>query len=261
MMKFEIEIQDENLTQKGIRAIIDFYRSLAVSELALPEALGFATGIDSPFLNVLFDLRTNIANSKQLIDKANEFFDQYQIPWGWFITPARKENDLEQYGFALLEEAPAMYFSLLNALPTFKSSEIVIEEVDKNSTLEQWIDPINEAFEAKEGDDSYRQLNETALKNYSNKFRHYVAYYQGSLGGAATLFLADEAVMLHNLGVKKDFKNKGIGTALTLHMMEVAKKLGYQDCFLDSSEEAFNLYKKLEFKTYNSTLIYSKINK
>ena len=57
--------------------------------------------------------------------------------------------------------------------------------------------------------------------------------------------------MLHNLATKKEFLKKGFGTLLTRYMMLQAKKLGYQHCFLEASEGAFNLYKRIGFKIYS----------
>lgn len=89
--------------------------------------------------------------------------------------------------------------------------------------------------------------------------RHFVAYYQNHIAAAGTFFISDHSVMLHNLATKTIFTRKGIGTALTLYMMEQAKKLGFQHCFLDSSEDGFNLYRKIGFKVYSTTQIYSKL--
>lgn len=62
--------------------------------------------------------------------------------------------------------------------------------------------------------------------------------------------------MIHNVATKTDFKKRGLGTTLTLHMMRIAKDMGFKHCCLDSSEEAFSLYNKIGFKVYCTTLIY-----
>lgn len=46
-----------NITQKGISSIIDFYDILSIDKYETDEAQAFVTGIDSPFLNALFDCR------------------------------------------------------------------------------------------------------------------------------------------------------------------------------------------------------------
>jgi ribosomal protein S18 acetylase RimI-like enzyme len=258
MNKINIDLYDEIITQIGINSIIDFYRTIAIDERKFSDAIAFVTGIDSPFLNVLFDLRKERQNSLALIETATSFFSLHEVPWGWFITPASAKNDLIQQGFSLLEEAPAMYFNLLESLPHTKSDFITIQEVNDKNDLSIWIQPINEGFQSEEGDDSYRKLNADLMKKGEKKLRHFIAYYKGKIAAASTLFQSHDTVMLHNLATKADFRKCGIGTALTLYMMEQAKMMGFKHCFLDSSEEAFNLYRKIGFKVYCTTLIYEK---
>lgn len=254
----KIEIHDENILLKGINSITDFYHTLAINEQPFSQGITFATGVDSPFLNVFFDFRLEKNNSTELVEQVTKFFNKYDSPWAWFMVPADDENDLIDQGFILLEEAPAMYFDLSRKIPDMKSHLITIHELHQDNDLSLWIQPINEGFGAKEGDDDYRKLNADLLNRGEKKLKHYIAYYNNKLAAAGTLFLSKDAVMIHNVATKTEFKNLGLGTTLTLHMMEEAKKCNYQHCFLDSSHEAFNLYKKIGFNVYCTTLIYGK---
>jgi N-acetylglutamate synthase-like GNAT family acetyltransferase len=258
MKKYPIEMKNKIVSLEGLNSIIDFYRTIATTECQFPEAIAFATGVNSPFLNVLFDLRLNKTSSSKLSEAVTSFFNEYQVPWGWYITPADNKNDLLQLEFALVEEAPAMYFDLLNPLPAMKSEFITVQELSDTDDLTSWIQPINEGFKAAEGDDTYRQLNANILRKAHGRLRHFVAYYKDQLATAGTLFMSGNAVMIHNVATKSNFLKCGLGTTLTLHMMQEAKDSGFQHCFLDSSSEAFQLYKKIGFQVYATTLIYSK---
>lgn len=187
MNKINIELYDDRITQKGVDSIIDFYHTIAINERKFSSAIAFATGIDSPFLNVIFDLRREKQNSSALIETATSFFNLHQAPWGWFITPASSKNDLAEQGFFLLEESPAMYFNLLELLPHAKSDFITIREIDDRDDLTTWIQPINEGFQSAEGDDSYRKLNADILHKGENKLRHFVAYYKNKKVYCTTL--------------------------------------------------------------------------
>ena len=256
MKKFSIELHNQTITKKGIAAIIDFYQTMSIDQLQHRDLLAFATGDNSPFLNVVIDTRPHREGSSDLIKPITDFFDKHHVPWGWFVVPGSHENDLLQQGFSLLEEVPAMYFDLSNLLPILKDERISIQELDNNDDLKIWIQPINEGFQVKDNDENYRKLNVAILKSGSNTLRHFVAYYQNNIAAAGTLFLSKDAVMLHNLATKTAYKKHGIGTALALHMMEKAKQLGFMHCFLDSSEDGFSLYKKIGFEVYSTTLVY-----
>jgi N-acetylglutamate synthase-like GNAT family acetyltransferase len=257
MTNLNIELHDNSLIHTGLESVTDFYQTLSSHSKQFQDATACITGMNSIFFNGLFDNRINKNESKELSQLAEQYFNQYQVPWAWFITPP-SQNDLPELGYKLVEEAPAMYFDLTQPFREPETNSINIREVDCNSDFSEWIIPINDGFQVKEGDDSYLILNVNVMKKHANKFHHYTAYKNGVIAGASTLFLTRNAVMLHNIATLTNYRKCGVGTALTLHMMKEAKKKGYKHCFLDSSEVAFNLYRKIGFKVYTSTLVYSK---
>lgn len=114
--------------------------------------------------------------------------------------------------------------------------------------------PNCEQFEASDEGEKFRLLNASLFSN--KKLLHFVAFVQNKISSSATLFLSDHAVMLHNLATKNEFKGRGIATEITLYMMNFAKSLGYKHCYLDSSEQAFALYKRMGFHVYGISKIY-----
>jgi ribosomal protein S18 acetylase RimI-like enzyme len=251
-----IELRDPSIMKFGVAAIIEFYQTMAVAQHQFGDIFAFVTGVISTSLNVAIDTRIDRRNSAALIQPVTDFFDQHQVPWGWFITPAAK-NDLIDHGFSLDEEAPAMYFDLQAALPKVDSRHITIEELTPANDLLSWIDPIYDGFGASDGEDTYRKLNADIFNSGLGKLRHFVAYIDNVVVGASTLFITKNAVMIHNLATKISFTRRGVGTALTLYMMEQARQSGIRHCFLDSSTDGFGLYRKIGFKIYSTTLIYA----
>jgi predicted GNAT family acetyltransferase len=246
------------ITKLGIHSIIDFYQTISIHRLKLTDALCFATGVNSPYLNVVFDSRKERYNSQKLINSVSNFFNELQVPWVWFIIPGSSHNDLLDNGLSLIDEAPAMYFDLQESFAINHSDEISFLELDPTDDLSQWILPINEGYQIEAGDHEYQKLNVTVSKREPNKLKHYIAFYKGKLAASGTLFLSDQSVMIHNIATKNSFLKRGIATALTHNIMKIAKNMGFQHCFLDSSESALNLYKRIGFKEYAKTLVYSK---
>jgi len=258
MSKISIELIDKSITLLGVEAIINFYQTMAIDQLQLPGLDAFVTGADSPSLNVVIDTRENDTFNAELIITMTNFFKKHQVPWGWFITAVAAVDDIEKHSFNLLYQTPGMYFDLSNVLPANETNIVEIKEAEDD--LKKWIEPLQEGFPSNDNCEAYRHLNSELLRNGEKKLRHFTAYYQNEVAASATLFLSDYSVMLHNLATKNKFKNRGIGTALTLHMMLEAKKAGQQHCFLDSSEDGCNLYNRLGFKVYCITSVYE-INK
>lgn len=140
MNKFKIELENPFLVKEGLFAIEDFYRTMAIEQLALKGILAFVTGINSPFLNVVLDTRADKTNSLELIDHLLSFFDPFQLPWAWFTHPGKHKNDLKNHGFSILEESPSMYFNLLNPITTLKIPDLIINEVEKRWSFKN-VDP------------------------------------------------------------------------------------------------------------------------
>jgi Acetyltransferase (GNAT) domain len=257
MFMSSIEINDKNITELGVEAIIDFYKTMGIDQLQLPGLNAFVTGADSPSLNVVIDTRKNASFTPQIINSMTEFFNNYQVPWGWFITAVAKTDDIEKSGFEFLYQTPGMYFDLSNELQPVQNNIFIKEARDD---LREWIEPLLEGFpgESGEDDDVYRKLNAELLLNGEKRLRHFTVYFDNESACSGTLFLSNNSVMLHNLATRNKFRNRGLGAALTLYMMSEAKKLGYKHCFLDSSDDGFSLYSKLGFNVYCVTSVYKK---
>jgi N-acetylglutamate synthase-like GNAT family acetyltransferase len=147
-----------------------------------------------------------------------------------------------------------MYFNLSDEIPDISNTSLEIKKGDKDLTA--WIQPIREGFSSTDDCETYRKLNATLQQNGEHKLRHFIVYYDKEPASSGTLFLSNNSVMLHNLATKHKFRNKGIVTALTLYMMQMAKNMGFKHCFLDASDEEFHLYQKIGFKVYGVTSVY-----
>lgn len=265
-IKYTIEINNNDILKMGIAASIDFFCLLATRQLQFPGMVAFATGIDSPVLNSVIDTQLKDEQMYEAIKAVKDFFKPYDVPWTWQVSPLSRPANLvdvlEQHGFSLLEQSPGMYCDLTNSLPKINNEDLFIQEVPVNDNLRDWIGPIDEGFPSEKPQDgeTYRKLNVALMKKVGKTLRHYVAYFQDEPVSSATLYLGQQATMLHNIATKTAFLKRGFGTALTLHMMHRAKQLGYNHCFLDASEDGFGVYRKLGFKIFCINQFYCQEN-
>lgn len=248
----------KNIINDGIKSLTDFYHTLSLEILQTKTASAYVTGVDSPFLNVVMTRHGHVAVAKQDRLQIKKFFAAHNAPWSFLVTPLTfDEHALHS---TLLEEVPGLYFNLeKNLPPAIISPLLIINEVSAKDNLSTWVQAIREGFPTADAGEAYRKLNADLLTHPEKKSRlkHFIAFYEGQLATAATLFLSPSGVMLHNLATRNDFRKQGLGTALTLHMMHIAKKLGHRNCFLDSSSEGLNLYQKLGFKVCYTTKFYA----
>ncbi len=256
MTAFSVEITDPLLIERGVAATLDFYATLAFDELQQKAMHAFITGIESPYLNVIFDLRKNPHTSAAQVEFFRNYFQFHSIPWSWFALSAGSHDSLHRHGLMLVDQSPAMYLGLTNTISQPELADFIVEEASPDDNLKNWIEPIQEAFPSEDNCEGYRVLNAKLLNQGEKKLKHFVARYQGEVVSAATLFFHDDAVMIHNLATKTAFLKRGFGTAFSAYLLQYAKQRQYQHCFLDSSVDGFTIYKKLGFKVCYTTSIY-----
>lgn len=255
MTKYAITLQNPNLNEMGVHATIDFYRTMALDEKHSDSYTAVATGVGSPFLNMVVHSQLRAFDIDNDIIQIKQFFNKHFVPWTWSVSqltlPVDFEKILLQHQFSLLEEAPSMVCDLTAFESQENSTDLKIEELVYPSHLKKWFQVIHEGFGDEEDDDnSFQILNEKLLYTSPHKLRHYIGKIHDEVVCAGTLFISKDSVMIHNVATKKAFLRKGYGRALTQHMMLEAKKLGFQYCFLDSSESGYNMYHNLGFRTY-----------
>jgi hypothetical protein len=61
------------LVHFGIKSTLDFYRTISVDRINFPGLTVIATGVGSPFLNVVIDTQTENVNPHTDIPIQNEF--------------------------------------------------------------------------------------------------------------------------------------------------------------------------------------------
>jgi hypothetical protein len=254
------DINDPLITQKGIKAGTLFYRTMAIDQWTNQGVSALVSGIDSPFLNLVIDTQFKQNDLSEIIDSIVDFYKPYQVPWAWLVTPLSHPSDLKlkltEHGFTLLEEVPCMYRDLTLPLTLIENKALHFEEIKIDKHLTEWIEPIREGFPGEDGGEKYRLLNEKIGKQ-TNSLKQFILRHEGKVASSGTLFLAKDCVMIHNLATKTAALKQGLGSALTIYMMQEAKHLGFKDCYLESSEEGFGLYKKLGFKTHCYNQYYS----
>ncbi len=264
-MTYNIEIYDQSIIKVGNNAAIDFYNTISLQKLQLNNINATITGCSSPFLNVVID---TIGTRKKLdeitLQIVTQFFEKDNIPWVWIIPSYVSNTYFIEYEFVTYGNFPCMYYNLDNEVLPIENTQIIIQEINQDNDLSEWIIPVNEGFtdsetEQNSQEDLYQKINANLLNNGITKLRQFVAYYDNQLAGSSTLFLSHDSVTLHNIAVRPHLQKRGIGKSLALHMMHIAKELGFKHCFLDSSDDGYKLYKQLGFNVYAIKTAYKKI--
>lgn len=261
MQSFLIELKDEQLVVKGLRATTRFYETLSSHHQVYKNVDAYVTGIDSAFLNVAYLGNIEVKAIGEIYDKVSDFFGKYLIPWTFIVTPLSQPTDLPAYlqreNLGVLEWVPCMYCDLTSVNLEASHPDLRIEELKNNDDLQDWIKPISEGFGSTDEGEAFRQLN--VKISAQDVFKHFVAYAKGEVVSAGTLFMVEDMVMIHNVATKNAALKKGYGTTLTLYLMNAAKALGYKHCFLESSESGYQIYRKCGFRVYGVNQYFARL--
>ncbi|MBI4248328.1 MAG: GNAT family N-acetyltransferase, partial [Elusimicrobia bacterium] len=81
-------------------------------------------------------------------------------------------------------------------------------------------------------------------------WRHFLGKVDGKPAAASSLFLGYRAAGIANVAVLPDARRRGIGTAISLSPLRLARRMGYRVATLFSSPIAEGMYRKLGFRKY-----------
>lgn len=250
-----------NIKLIGLEASIAFVKTMSFKQLQSDEVVAVITDLQDPLLNVVMHIETIESKLNESIDQVFQFYQQHNVPWFWIVGPLSTPNTLSQHlikrGMELVEQFPSMYFDLQNDFDETPHPDFVIREMGWNDQLRDWVKPLREAFPSSDGTEGYRQLNASLGHGPGAAFRHYVGYFQDEPVCSGTLFVTENAVMIHNIGTKPMHRYRGYGAAITMRAMQDAKKLGKRHCFLDASESGVTMYQRLGFRIYANSQLFA----
>lgn len=260
-MAIKVEVQDPEIIRLGINSGVKFCSLMAVEKLDCEGVVAITTRRPDPVLNLVVHSEIEEKDADEKIKKVIEFYRQYRVAWTWVVDPLTRPttlpNYLEDNGFAYLEQYPSLYFDLTKPLPQKPLGKLEIREAAPDDPLLEWAQPISIGFPSGDKGVGFREINANLPHGKGTPLRQLMAYYRNQIASAGTLYIGDDAVMIHNIATKTAYRKQGFGTALTLYAMQEAKRLGFKHCFLDSTTLGFNLYRNLGFKVYALSKVYA----
>lgn len=260
-MSKKLEVRDEKLITMGVMGGVEFCRMMARELAPADGVVGITIKRPDPVLNLVVHTDIEEKDADQKIKTVVDFYQKNAVAWTWVINPISKPDNLarylEQNNFAYLEEYPSLYYDLSKRIPEKIFNKYDIREAKPEDQLREWIKPISEGFPSSDKGEGFREVNAGLPHGPGTSLRQIMIFDRNQVVTAGTLFLNKEAAMIYNIATRTSARRKGLGTILTVYMMQEAKRLGYQHCFLDSTTSGFNLYHNLGFKVYANNKVYA----
>ena len=105
--------------------------------------------------------------------------------------------------------------------------------------------------------ESWRTVYEAMLRQLPrSEFSMFVGRFNGRAVATGIMYRAQGVAAVHFISTLPEFRRRGIGTALTLHVMMLARQYGSRIAMLTASEFGIELYKALGFREFGWQRIY-----
>ncbi len=226
------------------------------------EVQWFVSGVPLQLWNGVVRAQFAAGGVDAKIDAALRHFAAHQVPMSWLIGPSTRPPNLgrllEEHGLTLDSEAPGMAAHLLQAPTTMVLPPgLTITEVGDGAALARWID----TWVA--GNEFPEIMREQLMQLYGRHGFHRLAsvrYFIGALDGrpvaTSLLFLSVGVAGIYCVATVPGARGRGIGSAMTVAPLQIARDLGYTVGVLQSSQMGLNIYRRLGFQEHCTLSLY-----
>jgi GNAT superfamily N-acetyltransferase len=233
------------------------------AELSIGRYLNWLmTDLPDHFMNLVISTELPCQGTAELISQTLVHFDSMKIQkFSWLVHEGLQSPALNEALLAnglIFREAfateMAIDLSLISEnLPRLPQLKII--SVEDKVTLQEWIHiasrgfQINEAFEQ-----VWQDLFIDAI--FHPQYRTFLALLDGRPVGTSQLFLSAGVAGIYNVTVIPEARFQGIGSAVTLTPLLVARNLGYRIGILQASRQGYSVYRRLGFQAMGNLSVY-----
>ena len=228
-----------------------------------PELAWFCTG--RPRLNGV--TRTHLgceeeAYVEQKITEVLAFFAARNTRFGWGISPVtrptRLATFLERRGFTKVGEDNNMAIDIHTMNEAIASpSNLVVREIQDAEMLKLQRDISIHGFGSEPGGAQTYYENFVA-NGFGNgtPWHHYIGWLGVEPVAMASLLLHAGVAGIYGVATMPQARKQGVGAAMTLHTMRVARTLGYRVAILSPSDMGANVYRAIGFQEVGTAYYY-----
>ncbi len=161
-------------------------------------------------------------------------------------TPADLAARLARHGFAIDTSTPCMALDLSNLPTAARGGPIETAAVADARAFAQWASIVNRALFGQERF-SLERYHEPWSPGHT---RLYLAHYEGVPAVTAMTIAEGALITLEFVSTLAEYRQRGLGTAVTLHALARARAEGLRTATLRADAPAVNMYGRLGFVEY-----------
>ncbi len=220
--------------------------------------LDYTTDACSVFAsNGLIRSSNRVCNSSLPTDLEVETIKTFfgEVPFSWVVNAQDSESikKLEQHNLRHIISFPAMImdFNDKKMEEVTYNNNVVVKEIvlDNELEVQVWITVVVQAFAVSEVELS-KLVNKLINKIIPGALKLYIAYCDEKPVAASMAIQHNDILSLHWVSTVPEFRNQGLGYAVTYKPLLDAQIRGCQKAILLSSVLGKSIYERLGFKEY-----------
>ncbi len=253
------------LVEENLSAKSHDFATLPGGRLRTGNPTWFTSGLERIGYNGITCAQFSSEKLDLQIKEALDPFRRTLTPLTWWVgplsQPANLGRVLQAHGLTHNRDMIGMAAEL-DRLSEFTPPDLdyAFEPVTTPSELEMWMPLFAATFGIPAAEipltlDIFGQLSFAP----DSEWRHYAMFADGGVVATGSLHLGAGVAGLYNIATRPDYRQHGLGTAITLLIYEEAKKMGYRIGALQTTyPNALRLYHRIGFEVYCKFGIYQR---
>jgi len=227
-----------------------------------PEMAMIVTDIPVPLFNVVTRVLFTPENLEANIEKAISRFREKGVPGNLFVGPSTRPPDignaLLSHGFVQTDIQPGMAIDLHTLPDLTLPPDFEIEPLTSVDQLKDYGEVTLRGFELPASllVTALEYVKSAELDSVSQE-HSFIGLMNGETVGVSTVIYGAGVAGIYRVATVPEARRKGVGTAMTLKALLVARDKGYRVGILQSSEMGYSVYKKIGFQEYCRQTVYT----
>lgn len=221
------------------------------------DMLRIFSGLSHPLMNGIVRAQLDDENLEAKIEETINFFKQRSVPFMWWIGPASRPKDLGEiistFGLTKLEYNPPGVAVDLRKLDeaTFREainySNVTVKQVQNADELRKWSSIVGKCFDFSDVvTNGFNEMMRVVLAE--ENVVNYLAILNGEPVASSIVIYSAGVAGIYCVGTLSQYRGQRIGTAITMAPLLDARKRGFEISILASTEQGFNVYRRIGFK-------------
>ena len=212
------------------------------------------TGYPNAFGNVIGGANFQEADAPAKIAEAIAPFVENPVPCMWLAGPDSSPSNLSELlaknGLSFIGSMPGMVLDISTYEPDELPKGITIETVHSDQQLDIWIQVLADGYGLPyEVADLFRNVTRESYTEADSSVVAFICRADGMPAACSCIFDFEGTTGIYCVATLADFRNRGLGRAITSASISAGRERGSNIALLQASEMGKSVYEKLGFRT------------